>query len=80
MISARSQLAAMPLVSRFAVVGAIVMGAIGGLVGLILGLLAYPATAWFAVLEVGVPAAIAGGLVGSLVGVVTLIVQHRSHP
>ena len=75
MISARSQLAAMPLVPRFAVVGATAMGALGGLLGLILGLLAHPATAWFAVFEVGAPAAIAGGFVGAFVGLVAVIVR-----
>jgi hypothetical protein len=80
MISAPSQLADMPLVTRFAVVGATVTGAFGALLGLILGLLAHPVTAWFAVFEVGVPAAIVGGLIGTLVGLVALIVQDLRHP
>jgi riboflavin transporter FmnP len=40
------------------------VGVIGAIVGLVVGLLAYPPTAWFAVFELGVPAAIAGGVVG----------------
>jgi hypothetical protein len=73
MVSTRSQLAAMQLVPRLTVVGATTMGALGGLLGLILGLRAHPATAWFAVLEVGAPAAIAGGIVGAIVGLVALM-------
>jgi hypothetical protein len=40
------------------------VGVIGAIVGLVVGLVAYPPTAWFAVFELGVPAAIAGGVVG----------------
>jgi hypothetical protein len=75
MISSRSQLGVMPLVPRFAVVGATTMGALGGLMGLILGLRAHPATAWFAVFEVGAPATIAGGIVGALVGLIAVIAR-----
>lgn len=80
MISSPSQLAARQLVTRFAVIGAAATGAVGALVGLVLGLLAYPPTAWFAVLEVGAPAAIAGGMVGAFVGLVTVIVRGAIHP
>ena len=48
--------------------GAIASGALGGVVGLIVGLFANPGTAWFAVFELGVPAAILGGVVGFLAG------------
>jgi hypothetical protein len=40
------------------------MGVIGAIVGLVVGLIAYAPTAWFAVFELGVPAAIAGGILG----------------
>lgn len=43
---------------------ALVLGVLGGLVGLVLGLVSHPPTAWFAVLEVGVPATLLGLLVG----------------
>lgn len=76
MTSARSQLVAMSIVGRFAVIGAIVVGFLGALVGLILGLRAYAATAWFAVFEVGVPAGIAGAVVGALAGVVTVVIRR----
>jgi hypothetical protein len=58
----------MPVPTRFAVTGAAVLGIAGGIGGLISGLFAYPPTAWFAVAEVGVPAALLGGLAGFVVG------------
>ena len=78
MMTAQARLAAMPLVPRFTVVGAIAAGILGGLLGLVLGLIGYPPTAWFAVLEVGVPAAIVGGILGALVGLVTSLVQRTT--
>jgi uncharacterized membrane protein len=61
----------MPLITRFAVVGSTAALLLGGLVGLVLGLRAYPATAWFAVFELGIPAAIVGAVFGTVVGAVT---------
>jgi len=57
------QTSALPGWQRWGLRGSAAAGALGGVVGLILGLLANPPTAPFAVIEVGVPAAIAGGLV-----------------
>jgi hypothetical protein len=79
MMWARSQLATVPLIPRFAVVGSTAAGILGGLVGLVLGLRAYAATAWFAVFEVGVPAAIAGAALGALTGLVAVTVQRNVH-
>ena len=76
MRTAQSQLAAMPLVPRFAVVGSIAAGILGGLLGLVLGLRAHPPTAWFAVLEVGVPAAMVGALLGALAAGVAAFVRR----
>lgn len=56
-----------PLIPRWAIVGAASACVSGGIVGLIVGLLAYAPTAWFAVLELGVPAGALGGIAG-LVG------------
>lgn len=66
--------AAHPLPLRYAAAGAAVLGALGGLVGLILGLRAYAPTAWAATVEVGLPAAAVGAALGLFVG---LVVQRR---
>ena len=60
----------------FAVVGAVVLGILGAVLGLVLGLRSYPGTAWFAVLEVGVPAALLGAVVGALTGTVTWLLRR----
>lgn len=73
MTSAQSQLAAMPIVPRFAIVGSTALGMVGALVGAVAGLVTYPPTAWFAVLEVGVPAGIAGAAVGACIGLTAVI-------
>jgi hypothetical protein len=65
-----SQLGTLPIVARFAILGAAMASLIGGLAGLIVGLIAYPPTAWFAVLELGIPAGLLGGVVGGLTGLV----------
>ena len=66
----------MPLVLRFAVVGSTAALLLGGLLGLVLGLLAYPPTAWLAVFEVGIPAGILGAVFGAFIGMVTGTVQR----
>jgi hypothetical protein len=55
---------------RFVLVGAIAAGVLGAIVGLIVGLYAYPPTAPFAVLELGIPGALAGAVLGVIVGAV----------
>jgi hypothetical protein len=50
------------LVALFSIGGAL----LGGLVGLIVGVLVYPPTAPFAVVEVGLPGAIAGVVIGAM--------------
>jgi ABC-type uncharacterized transport system permease subunit len=79
MTLSRAHLATLPLVTRFAIVGATACAILGGLVGLILGLRSDPATAWFAVFEVAVPAGIAGAVVGALVGLLAVTVQRINH-
>jgi ABC-type uncharacterized transport system permease subunit len=81
MTSTRPRLAVTQFVPRFAVIGAAAALVLGGLVGLVLGLHAHPATAWFAVFEVGVPAGIAGAALGAFVGLVAVIVERiNRHP
>jgi hypothetical protein len=66
----------LPVLPRSAVAGAVCAGALGCAAGLVLGLRAYPPTAWFAVFEVGIPAAMAGGIVGLVAGSVVLAVRR----
>jgi ABC-type uncharacterized transport system permease subunit len=58
------------LPATWAAAGAAAIGVIGAIVGLIIGLRAYAPTAPFAVIEVGLPAAIVGGLVGLVTGTI----------
>ena len=57
-----------PQAVRWAVFGAAVAGMIGAIVGLIVGLFVYLPTAVFAMFEVGLPAALVGGVLGLLSG------------
>jgi len=76
----RSRVTAMPIVPRFAVVGATAAFLLGALIGLVIGLIAYPPTAWFALLEVGVPVGILGAVVGALTGLVASTMKRiRTH-
>jgi hypothetical protein len=65
---------------RLAVLGAVLFGIAGGIAGLVIGLLAYAPTAWFAVFELGVPAALAGCLAGFLLGMVWMLVRRFARP
>jgi len=63
-----SMLDGLPLPLRWSVELAAAMFTIGAVVGLIIGLQTYIPTAWFAMIEVGVPAAMLGALLGALGG------------
>ncbi len=65
------------LVARLGVIGAGLGAGAGGAVGLIVGLLVYAPTAWFAVFELGVPAAVVCGIGGMVTGVVIKTGQRR---
>jgi hypothetical protein len=68
-------LAELPVPLRYAVVGGLLAGIPGCLLGLIVGLNVYLPTAWFATVELGIPIALAGAIVGLLVG--SLVLAHR---
>jgi ABC-type uncharacterized transport system permease subunit len=55
---------------RWAIIGAASAGVIGAIVGLVVGLFAYAPTAWFAMFELGIPAAVVGGLIGLFGGLI----------
>lgn len=73
------QLSGLALPLRYAVLAGAAAGVVGGVVGLVVGLVAHPPTAWFAVLELGVPATYLGSVLGLLVGSL-VILARRHHP
>jgi hypothetical protein len=64
--------------SRWTRSGVIAFGVIGAVAGLALGLAANPATAWFAVFELGIPSALLGGLLGLACGALASSVRRRA--
>jgi len=68
----------LPLPASFALVGAWSAGAIGAIAGLIIGLDVYPPTAPFAVVELAVPATLAGGVAGAIAGLVAALITGAS--
>lgn len=75
-------IAELPLVLRWSVKSGLACGTVGAVVGLLVGLAAYPPTAWFAVLEVGIPAFVVGILLGAAAGTATLVFRRlaRTRP
>ena len=66
----------LPLPIRFAVLGALALGALGATIGLVVGLNVYAPTAWAATLEIGVPSALLGAILGLAAGSVRLLVRR----
>jgi hypothetical protein len=67
------------LISRWVAIGAIAAGVLGAIAGLVVGLMVYWPTAWFAAFELGIPASILGGLVGLACGGVAYAIQRGAH-
>ena len=55
------------------------LGVAGAAIGLVVGLLTYAPTAWAATVELGLPAAILGALVGGMTGWVVQVVPRATH-
>jgi len=72
----RATLASLPVVRRCVLVGAVSIGLLGAIAGLIIGLFTYAPTAPFAVIELGLPAAIAGAILGFVIGSVFLALSR----
>ncbi|MCU1496812.1 MAG: hypothetical protein JWM47_765 [Acidimicrobiales bacterium] len=67
--------------ARWMLKGGVGLGLVGAVVGLVLGLDAYPPTAWFAVHEIGIPSGFLGSLLGFAAGSVAWCVeQFRKDP
>ena len=61
-------------------IAAAAAGVTGGIVGLVVGLFTYPPTAAWAVVEVGLPAFLAGGVIGLIAGtIMTAARRIRRH-
>jgi hypothetical protein len=75
-VSWRRTLAEFPSPCQGAVLGAIGLGVLGGIAGLVIGLIAYPPTAWVAVFELGLPAAFLGTWLGLIVGALVWLAQR----
>jgi hypothetical protein len=58
----------LPPLLRYAIEGAVLVGVVGAVAGLVIGLIVNAATAPFAVVEVGLPSAALGALVGLAIG------------
>ena len=72
----RRALGQLPIPLRHGVIGAVVLGVPGALVGLVIGLWTYVPTAWAAVLEVGLPAAFLGAMLGLVIGSLVSVYHH----
>ena len=65
-----------PRAIRWAVTCGCATGIIGAAVGLVIGLFVHWQTAWFATFELGVPAALVGGVAGLALGLaITAVVS-----
>ena len=67
----------MPLPVRWAVVGAVLVGGLGAVTGLIVGLVVHAPTAWAATVEVAVPSAALGLVLGLVAGSARLVARRR---
>lgn len=66
----------MSILVRSVLIGTALFGAAGAVIGLVLGLRAYVPTAWAAVIEVGLPAALLGALLGLIGGGIATLARR----
>ncbi|MCA1984515.1 hypothetical protein [Nocardioides nematodiphilus] len=66
----------MSILVRSVLIGTALFGAAGAVIGLVLGLRAYVPTAWAAVIEVGLPAALLGALLGLIAGGIATLARR----
>jgi riboflavin transporter FmnP len=65
----------MPLLARWVGIGAISAGVTGGIIGFAFGLFFYAPAAPFAAVELGLPATLAGTVVGLVAGTIVMMVR-----
>ncbi len=66
----------LPMLARWASVGAIAFGVSGGIAGLVVGLFVYAPTALFAAVELGFPAVFVGAVAGLGAGIIMKIARR----
>jgi hypothetical protein len=66
----------LPMLARWASVGAIAFGVSGVIAGLVVGLFAYAPTAPFAAVELGFPAVFVGAVAGLVAGILMKIARR----
>lgn len=69
----------LPIAPRYAAIGALVLGAAGGIAGLVIGLRTYAPTAVVALIELGLPAALAGAVLGLVSGSLVFAFRRARH-
>lgn len=65
----------LPIPLRYAVIGAVALGLLGGAAGLLVGLRTYVPTAWAAIFEVGLPATVIGFAAGAVAGSLAYVIH-----
>ena len=70
----------LPALARATLTTGILCGLVGGVVGLVVGIAANPGTAWFAVIELGLPSFVSGCFLGFFGGLVVHALRHRRAP
>lgn len=68
-----------PSPGNCAIAGMLLVGGLGAIVGLVIGLHVYAATAWAAMFELGIPALVTGAVSGSVVGACLALRRSRRH-
>ena len=66
----------MPMPGRWAAGGATCLGIAGAVTGLVIGLIVHPPTAPFAMIELGLPSTIVGGVIGLVAGMIMMALRH----
>lgn len=75
-VETRRDVARLPLFVRVGLWSAVVLGFAGAICGLLIGLAGYPPTAWAAALELGIPAAVLGAILGLVTGAIAQKVRE----
>jgi len=71
-----SEIRAHPSPRNCAIAGMLTVGAVGAIIGLVVGLHVHAATAWAAMFELGIPAAVVGAVAGFVVGCALALVDR----